>query len=191
MRILVCAVLIAAAQLSSSTEKTIVSAVDAGNAAALALLEKAVNINSGTHNFPGVRATGDVFKKEFDDLGFKTTWVDGAAFKRAGHLVAEHAGPGPRILLIGHLNTVFEKDSPFQRFQRVDDKTAKGPGIIDMKGGDVIVVAAMKALKAAGLLNDMNLVVVMTGDEEDSGEPQTAARKALVDAASGAEYALG
>jgi glutamate carboxypeptidase len=191
MRILVCAVLIAAAQLSSSTEKTIVSAVDAGNAAALALLEKAVNINSGTHNFPGVRATGDVFRKEFDDLGFKTTWVDGAAFKRAGHLVAEHAGPGPRILLIGHLDTVFEKDSPFQRFQRVDDKTAKGPGIIDMKGGDVIVVSALKALKSAGVLDHMNVIVVMTGDEEDSGDPQVAARKALVDAATGAEYALG
>src|SRR3954470_15697771 len=115
MRILVCAVLLAAAQIAAPAEKTIVSAIDANNGAALALLEKAVNINSGTHNFPGVRAVGDVFKKEFDDLGFKTTWVDGAAFKRAGHLVAEHAGKGPRILLIGHLDTVFEKDSPFQR----------------------------------------------------------------------------
>src|SRR3954463_15596112 len=152
MRILVCAVLIAAAQLSSSTEKSIVSAVDAGNANALALLEKVVNINSGTHNFPGVRAVADVFRKEFDDLGFRTTWVDGAGFKRAGHLVADHPGKGPRVILIGHLDTVFEPDSPFQKFQRVDDKTAKGPGIIDMKGGDVIIIAALKALKAAGAL---------------------------------------
>ena len=61
---------------------------------ALALLEKAVNINSGTHNFAGVRAVGDLFRKEFDALGFKTTWVDGSGFKRAGHLVAEHPGKG-------------------------------------------------------------------------------------------------
>jgi glutamate carboxypeptidase len=191
MRTLVCAALIAAAQISSSTEKAIVSAVDANNAAALALLEKVVNINSGTHNFAGVRAVGDVFKKEFDDLGFKTTWVDGARFKRAGHLVAEHPGKGPRILLIGHLDTVFEPDSPFQKFERVNATRARGPGIIDMKGGDVIIVFALKALKSAGVLDQMNVVVVMTGDEEDSGEPQGLARKALVDAATGAEYALG
>src|SRR6185436_9847297 len=180
-----------AMQIAAPAERNIVSAVDAGNAEALALLETAVNINSGTHNFAGVRAVGDLFRREFDALGFKTTWVDGAAFKRAGHLIADHPGKGPRIILIGHLDTVFEPDSPFQKFQRVDDKTAKGPGIIDMKGGDVIIVAALKALKAAGTLADMDVVVVMTGDEEDSGEPQDAARKALVDAAKGAEYALG
>lgn len=180
-----------ALQLSSSPERAIVSAVDAGNAAALDLLEKAVNINSGTHNLPGVRAVGTLFRQEFDQLGFKTTWVDGTPFKRAGHLVAEKPGQGKRMLLIGHLDTVFEKDSPFQKFQRVDADTAKGPGIIDMKGGDVIIIAALKALKAAGVLDQMNLVVVMTGDEEDAGEPQRAARAALVDAAQGAEYALG
>jgi len=179
------------AQTASGPERATVSAVDAGNADALALLEKAVNINSGTHNFAGVRAVGDLFRKEFDALGFKTTWVDGAAFKRAGHLIADHQGKGPRIILIGHLDTVFEPDSPFQKFERIDEKNAKGPGIIDMKGGDVIIVAALKALKTAGLLADMNIVVVMTGDEEDSGDPQAAARAALVDAARGAQYALG
>src|SRR3954463_6075254 len=178
-------------QISSQPERAIVSAVDAGNADALALLEKAVNINSGTHNFAGVRAVGDLFRKEFDALGFKTKWVDGAAFKRAGHLIADHPGTGPRIILIGHLDTVFEPESPFQKFQRIDDKTAKGPGIIDMKGGDVIIIAALKALKRAGVLDGMNLAVVMTGDEEDAGEPQTAARAALVEAAKGAESALG
>src|SRR4051794_11679749 len=178
-------------QISSQPERVIVSAVDAANADALALLEKAVNINSGTHNFAGVRAVGDLFRKELDALGFKTTWVDGASFKRAGHLVADHPGKGPRILLVGHLDTVFEPDSPFQKFQRVGDSTAKGPGIIDMKGGDVIIIAALKALKSAGVLADMNVIVVMTGDEEDSGEPQDAARAALVEAAKGAQYALG
>src|SRR3954465_8299871 len=117
MRILVCAALIAAAQISASPEKAIVTAVDAGNPAAVALLEKVVNINSGTHNFAGVRAVGDVFAAELTGLGFEARWIAGAAFKRAGHLVASHPGPGPKILLVGHLDTVFEPDSPFQRFQ--------------------------------------------------------------------------
>lgn len=178
-------------QISAPPERAIVTAVDAGHAAALTLLEQSVNINSGTHNFAGVRLVGDLFRKEFDALGFKTTWVDGAGFKRAGHLTADHPGTGPRILLIGHLDTVFEPDSPFQTFRRIDDKTATGPGIIDMKGGDVIIIAALKALKAAGALTDMNVVVVMTGDEEDAGDPRAAARAPLVDAARGAQYALG
>ena len=191
-RPLAAAVLAAAAvQLSSPVERRIVDAVDANNPGALALLEKVVDINSGSQNLAGVKAVGDVFRAEFDALGFKTTWVDGAAFKRAGHLIAEHPGPGPKMLLIGHLDTVFEPDSPFQKFQRIDDRTAKGPGVIDMKGGDVIIVYAMKALKAAGVLDRMHIVVVMTGDEEDTGEPQALARQALVDAAKGAKYAVG
>ena len=191
MRPMILLLLMALSQISAAPERAIVSAVDAGNGAALTLLETAVNINSGTHNFGGVRAVGDLFRKEFDALGFKTTWVDGSGFKRAGHLVAEHPGSGPRTILIGHLDTVFERDSPFQKFQRIDDKTATGPGIIDMKGGDVIIIAALKALKTAGALDRMNLIVVMTGDEEDSGDPQAAAREALVNAAKGAQYALG
>ena len=180
-----------ALQTPTSAEHSIVAAVDAGNPAALTLLEKVVNINSGTHNFPGVRAVGDVFRQEFAGLGFTTTWVDGTAFHRAGHLIANHPGPGPRVVLIGHLDTVFERDSPFQTFKRIDDKTATGPGVIDMKGGDVIIVYALKALKAAGVLDRLNVIVVMTGDEEDAGDPQSAARAALVQAAQGARYALG
>jgi glutamate carboxypeptidase len=191
MRAVCCLLLALALQTSSPAERSIVSAVDSGNATALALLEKVVNINSGTHNLPGVRAVGDVFRHEFDNLGFATTWVDGAPFHRAGHLIATRPGPGPKIVLIGHLDTVFEKDSPFQAFKKIDERTATGPGIIDMKGGDVIMVAALKALKATGALDRLNAVVVMTGDEEEAGDPQAAARAALVEAARGAKYALG
>ncbi len=157
-------------------ERAIVEHVDAHNADALALLERVVNINSGSQNFTGVQAVGRVFTAEFDALGFQTRWVDGAAFKRAGHLVADHPGAGPRILLIGHLDTVFEPDSPFQKFERLDGNKARGPGVIDMKGGDVIIVQALKALAAAGALKTMNVIVVMTGDEEDSGDPLSLAR---------------
>jgi glutamate carboxypeptidase len=175
----------------SGVEPAIVRAVDAGNAAALALLERAVNINSGTRNLEGVRQVGALFRAEFDALGFETRWIDGSSWGRAGHLVAERRGAGPRLLLIGHLDTVFEKDRPFQKFVRIDERTARGPGIIDMKGGDVIIVAALKALKAAGALERLNVIVVMTGDEEAVGAPLEKAREALAAAASGVRAAIG
>jgi len=178
-------------QALSTAERAVATSVDAHNTEALALLERIVNINSGTMNFAGVRQVADVLRSRFDSLGFRTRWVDGAAFHRAGHLVAEHPGPGPKILLIGHLDTVFEPSSPFQRFQRLNDSTARGPGVIDMKGGDVIILYALKALKDAGTLDRMNVTVVFDGDEEDSGTPTAEARRTLVDAAEGATVALG
>ena len=111
----------------SAEERAIAGHVDAQGREALLLLERVVNINSGTQNFDGVRAVGRVFSDELERLGFATRWVDGASFHRAGHLVAEHRGTGPRILLIGHLDTVFEKDSPFQRFERLDDRHRPRP----------------------------------------------------------------
>jgi glutamate carboxypeptidase len=193
---LVAALIIGLPFVQSSSEPTpeeraLVSFIDAHNAEALVLLERVVNTNSGTQNLEGVREVGRVFSTELEALGFKTRWVDGSAFKRAGHLVAEHPGTGPRILLIGHLDTVFEKDAPFQKFERIDDRTARGPGIIDMKGGDVVMISALKALHAAGTLASMNVAVFMTGDEEDSGDPLSVAREALVAAAEGAEIAIG
>src|SRR5437867_10680900 len=108
----------------TAEERAIVAYVDAHNDEALALLERVVNINSGSQNFAGVREVGRIFGAELEAIGFRTEWVDGAAFHRAGHLVARHPGAGPRILLIGHLDTVFERDSPFQKFERIDANTA-------------------------------------------------------------------
>jgi glutamate carboxypeptidase len=175
----------------TTAERAIVRWVDDHKTEAESLLEKLVNQNSGTLNLAGVRAVGAMLREEFDALGFETSWVDGTPFRRAGHLVARHRGPGPRLLLIGHLDTVFEPGHPFQRFERVDSTTARGPGIIDMKGGDVIIVSALKALKAAGLLDRLNLTVVMTGDEEQPGEPRSLAREALIKEANGAAAAIG
>jgi glutamate carboxypeptidase len=172
-------------------EQAVVSYIDAHSADAVSLLERVVNINSGTMNVDGVREVGRIFRAELDALGFKTEWVDQSAVQRAGHLVADHPGRGPKILLIGHLDTVFDKASPFQKFERVDATTARGPGIIDMKGGDVVIIQALKALKAAGLLEPMNVTVVMTGDEEEPGRPRTTAREPLIRAARGAVAAIG
>jgi len=185
------ALLAQANPLLSPEERAVARTVDVENARTLALLQRIVDINSGTMNFAGVRRVGDVLRVEFDSLGFTTRWVEGSSFHRAGHLVAEHPGPGPKLLLIGHLDTVFEPSSPFQRFERLDDSTARGPGVIDMKGGDVIIIAALRALKAAGVLPRMNVTIVYDGDEEDAGTPLTEARRALIDAAKGASAAIG
>jgi glutamate carboxypeptidase len=172
-------------------ERATARAVDAHNAEALALLERIVNINSGTMNLAGVRRVADVLRPQLEALGFKTRWVDGSPFQRAGHLIAEHPGPGPKLLLIGHLDTVFEPSNPFQKFIRLNDSTATGPGVIDMKGGDVVMIFALRALKDAGQLEKMNVTAVFDGDEEDAGRPLAMARRALVDASAGASAAMG
>jgi glutamate carboxypeptidase len=177
--------------LLSDTERQLAQVVDSRQSEAMALLQQAVEINSGTMNPAGVKQVGKLFGDAFANLEFEVSWVDGADFDRAGHLVARHRGSGPHLLLIGHLDTVFEADSPFQNFERLGAERAKGPGIIDMKGGDVIIVEALAALKAVGALADLQITVVMTGDEESSGRPLSEARRVLREAADAADVALG
>lgn len=175
----------------SPDESRIARAAATRTAQAEALLERVVDVNSGTMNFAGVRETGRIFGEALERLGFRTRWIDGAAFGRAGHLVAERHRPGTRVLLIGHLDTVFEKDSPFSKFERLPGGRARGPGVIDMKGGDVVIVHALGALADAGALDRLDVTVIMTGDEEKAGEPIEEARRPLVALADGTEAALG
>lgn len=157
---------------------------------AITLLEQVVNINSGTMNHAGVKQVADVFDQELKALGFETTWHDMSAVDRAGHLFADNGGPGVCQLLIGHLDTVFEASSPFQNFQRQGD-TATGPGVSDMKGGDVVILFALKALKAAGVLDEGRYIVALIGDEEKSGSPKAISRGHLIDAAKSCDVGLG
>jgi glutamate carboxypeptidase len=180
------------AQSLDATELRIAAWVDAHVPEALDLLQQVVDVNSGTMNFDGVRHVGALFRDRFEKLGFRTAWIPGDAVGRAGHLFAERTGTrGQRLLLIGHLDTVFEKDSPFQRFERIDSSTARGPGIIDMKGGDVIIVLALQALQAAGVLDGSQIVVAFTGDEEAPGDPLEVTRRELINVAQRSDVALG
>ena len=181
---------------TDAVEQQLIERIDANNEAALDLLERTVDINSGTMNFDGVREVGRVFAAAFEEIGFETRWVDGAGFDRAGHLVAERAGATddparPHVLLIGHLDTVFEPDSPFQAFERLSETAAKGPGTTDMKGGNVVMLYALRALLEADQLDALRVTAVLTGDEEKSGRPLELARAALVEAARGADAAIG
>lgn len=157
----------------------------------LSLLERLVNTNSGTLNIEGVLKVGKLLEPEFQAAGFSTRWIElPAAMQRAGMLVAERKGAsGKKLLLIGHLDTVFPKDSPFQTFER-NGRFATGPGIIDNKGGVVVMLYALKALHAMGALDDATVTVVLTGDEENSGKPIAISRQPLIEMAKASDVVL-
>ncbi|MDO1513657.1 M20/M25/M40 family metallo-hydrolase [Maribacter confluentis] len=181
------------AQKLTKNEKRIVKSVERHNVEAISFLEKVVNINSGTLNLTGVETVGKEFATAFTEIGFESTWIPmPEEMNRAGHLFAEIKGTkGKKLLLIGHLDTVFEEDSPFQRFKMVNDSIAHAPGGNDMKGGNVIVLYALKALQENGLLDNAQIIVAFTGDEESTGSPLEKSRHDLIDAAKRSDIALG
>jgi glutamate carboxypeptidase len=180
----------AAAKLSKA-EAAMTRTVAAEQERSIALLERLVNQNSGSLNLAGVEKVGAMMRAELEPLGFTVTWKPTPETKRAGHLIAVRKGrpDAKRLLLIAHLDTVFEPDSPFQRFTRKDG-WGEGPGAGDDKGGMVVIVAALRAMQAAGTLNGANIEIHMTGDEEDAGDPVALARADLVDAGKRSDVAL-
>ncbi len=182
----------AAGQTSSPNLPAVLSAIDRDTPAAEQFLEKIININSGTFNPAGVKALAAVMDAEFRSLGFETKLISNDTRQRGPHLLAEHKGshPGKPLLLIGHMDTVFEPASPFQRFERISPALARGPGVSDMKGGLTIMLFALKALQSAGLLANANIRVFLTGDEEAPGKPVADARRDLIEAARGTTAAF-
>lgn len=181
---------IASAADLNRDEAAMARAVDLSSGASVELLEKIVNINSGTLNSAGVRQVADLLRPEFEAMWFAVRWVPMDAVGRAGHLIAERQGThGKRVLLIGHMDTVFELSSPFQKFARQGD-TVTGPGVSDMKGGLMILLFALKAMNTAGALEGASITVVLTGDEERPGEPLEVARRDLIEAARHSDAAL-
>ncbi|HHF7373057.1 M20/M25/M40 family metallo-hydrolase [Legionella bozemanae] len=182
---------IANANNLTSVEKQITQYITTQSQEQLSLLEQLVNTNSGTTNLKGIYEVGNRVRQQLDQLGFKTFWVnEPPAMHRAGTLVAQRTGnKGKKLLLIGHLDTVFPADSPFQHFERQGD-VATGPGVIDDKGGVVVILYALKALQEMHALDNANITVILTGDEEDSGKPTSISRKPLIDAAKNSDIAL-
>jgi glutamate carboxypeptidase len=191
----------------NSEEQQILSYIDANMPRAIALLKESVNINSGTLNIEGVKKVGALFAKEFEAAGLQTHWVSMPdSIKRAGHLVAmtpaaaapAAAAPaaaaksikGKKLFLIGHLDTVFEPDMPANPFSMLNDSTATGQGVNDMKGGDVIVLIALQALHAQGLLKEAAITAYFTGDEENAGYPRAVSRGDFIETAKKSQIAL-
>jgi glutamate carboxypeptidase len=164
--------------------------IDVGATRSFALLEELVNQNSGTFNVAGVTQVGERLQREFVELGFSTRWVKMDTVGRANHLVAERRGTkGRRLLLIGHMDTVFEPFSSFKTLRREGDRAA-GPGVHDMKGGLVVMIEALRALNAMGALEDRSITVFITSDEEYPGDPASISRAEFIEAGRRADAAL-
>jgi glutamate carboxypeptidase len=190
-------------------EQNILAYIDANLPRAIALLKESVNINSGTLNIEGVKKVGALFAKEFEAAGLQTHWVSmPESIKRAGHLVAmtpaaitpaaqsaktaegTNKPKGKKLFLIGHLDTVFEPDMPENPFTMLNDSTATGQGANDMKGGDVVMIMALQALNAQGLLKDAAITAYLTGDEEHAGYPREVSRGDFIETAKQSDIAL-
>ncbi len=188
------------AQSLTAQERAMAASIDAHRPDDLALLSKLIDINSGTMNFPGVIAVKNVLVPQFESLGFQVQWHPMQdQTNRAGDLVAIHPCPngtgqcGKKLLLIGHMDTVFEPSSPFQKYEIVpgtEGKVATGPGVSDMKGGLVIMLAALRAMKEAGALEHTEIRIVLSGDEERAGLPLTLARHDLIAAGKQSDVAF-
>ena len=181
------------AQKLTAEEKKIISEINKQMPQTLQLLEELVNINSGTFNITGVKNVGAILRKEFDKIGFTTEWISlPDSLKRAGHLVAHTKGTrGKKLFLIGHLDTVFEPDMEPNPYKKLNDSTATGQGVNDMKGGDMIIFAALKALHDLGLLKNTSITAYFTGDEEKAGRPMIVSRDDFIERAKRCDIALG
>lgn len=179
-------------QSLTSNETKILSQVEKNMPEMTELLKNSVNINSGTFNIKGVRAVGEIYAAELKKLGFTIEWIVlPDSLKRAPHLVATRKGKkGKKLFLIGHLDTVFEPDMPPNPYQQLTDSTATGQGVNDMKGGDVIIIGSLKALKELNLLDDATITVYMTSDEENAGEPRNISRGDFIERAKQHDIAL-
>ncbi len=176
----------------SNIEQIVIKSVDENLSSTLKLLETSVNINSGTYNIEGVKKVGALYGKELETLGFTIEWINMPdSVKRAGHLVAYRKGKkGKKLFLIGHLDTVFEPDMPPNPYTILNDSTATGQGVNDMKGGNVLVIAALKALHQNGLLDETSITVYFTGDEENAGSPKEITRGNFIERAKQHDIAL-
>lgn len=192
--------LVAQSPAPDATEVKLIQAIDADTPASITLLEQLVNINSGTMNLPGVVAVKDAIQPRLEALGFKVVWRPMADVDhRAGDLMATHPCPrgsgkcGKRMLLIGHMDTVFEPSSSFQKYSIVPDTSgnvATGPGVNDMKGGLVVMLLALDAMKSSGALENAEIRIVLSGDEERHGIPAEVSRKDMIDAAKQSDVAM-
>ncbi len=182
---------VTAAELNAD-EQRMMAWIDANTENAIDLLEETVNISSGTMNPKGIRAVGAVMGRELEALGLTTEWIDmPEEMQRAGHLFGRRYNEGKKkILLIGHLDTVFEADDGFQSYTREGD-TARGPGVEDMKAGNVVIVYALQALREIGALNELSITVAYTGDEENAGSPLSVSKHDLIEAGKWADISLG
>lgn len=137
-------------------------------------LQELVNQNSGSRNQQGILAVLDYLTSLYEPMGFvaehhKEETIAGAPGIFGPHrlLRLNPNAPGPRILLMGHADTVFDPGSGFDTAEIQGDRM-RGPGCADMKGGNLVLLGALEGLAQLGLLHRANITILHNGDEEIS-----------------------
>lgn len=146
------------------------------------LLKEIVEINSGTLNKKGIEAVMEKLAPEFEKLGFKSEILGAGQGRKVQYF--KFKGAQPKVILIGHVDTVFEPTSSFQNFKK-EGTWLNGPGVMDMKGGIVLMLNALSDIKDPEILKH---VAVALNDDEEIGSPQSA--PVLRELAKGVPYGL-
>lgn len=156
-----------------SAETATLAAAESYTAAFLDDLQTLVNIDSGSYTPAGVEQVAAVLRPRFEAEGCA---VQMRAGERYGpQLIARRRGTGHgRVLLIGHMDTVFADNEAVRRPFSVRDGRAYGPGVFDMKSGLLVVLYALRLLNAAGEAPYAELLIICNADEE-IGSPESTA----------------
>lgn len=131
----------------------------------LLLLERLVNIDSGSMDKKGIDAIGNLLKQEYEKIGFLVETIQQDV--QGNHLVIRHRDvKEAEIMAVAHMDTVFAKGTAKVRPFTVREGRAYGPGVIDMKASHVLLLYALKALLEKGQAGLENIVIILTSDEE-------------------------
>ncbi|MBN2990466.1 M20/M25/M40 family metallo-hydrolase [Pseudomonas cedrina subsp. fulgida] len=155
---------------SAEPHKPIQAQAEQYKAEALKLLERLVNIDSGSGYEPGLTQVRDIAVDELKQLGFSIELVPDKA-ANSSHVIATLKGTGKaRILLMAHMDTVFKEGSAAERPFHIKDGRAYGPGVMDDKGGIVAGIYALKVLKDQGFKDYAQITFLLDASEETGSE---------------------
>lgn len=135
----------------------------------LLMLEKLVNVDSGSYDREGVNEVGAIIRDYFQEIGFHIEVLPGGD-EYGDHLLIQHPeAEDPSILVVAHMDTVFPKGTVKERPFKVEGDRAFGPGVIDMKGSHVTLYYALKALVNDGYGEKLKNVQLLFNSDEEVG----------------------
>jgi len=130
-------------------------------------LKTIININTYTKNPQGINRVGYIFDSWLEDLNFKTTIYNRQNIGDHRYYTSPYNKNAKRLLLLGHLDTVFPKGK-FEKFSE-DDEWVYGPGVCDMKGGNIVALEALRKIKNSNI-KIQNIDILLVSDEETGSD---------------------
>jgi glutamate carboxypeptidase len=174
--------------------------IDAQSQLMLELLTRWAQINSGTHNLAGVEKFSAAVENELATLGGEIEHIELPPIESidsAGNVIRSPSAKAIRcvkrpqaqvkVLLCIHLDTVYPPTHPFQQVTQIDEKTLRGPGVADAKGGLLVMLYALRAFEQSDVANNLGWEIILNPDEE-IGSPVSS--KLLIEAAKRNQFGL-